>query len=58
LVNNLEIVRTAANHLQLDKTAASVNAGSDVITNGIFTQVGSVDASIAGISSYTWSKVS
>ena len=58
LVNNLEVVRTAANHLQLDKTAASVNAGSDVITNGIFTQIGSVDASVAGISSYTWSKVS
>jgi len=44
--------------VKIDKTAFSVDAGTDKTTNSIFTQDATVTASLSGISSYSWTKIS
>ncbi len=44
--------------VMIDKTGFSVDAGTDKTTNSIFTQDATVTASLSGISSYSWTKIS
>ncbi|MCK4808969.1 MAG: hypothetical protein KAS90_05075, partial [Candidatus Aenigmarchaeota archaeon] len=44
--------------VMINKNPPSVDAGTDKTTNSIFTQDATVTASISGISSYSWTKIS
>jgi len=58
-VDNIGNVQTIVDRkVMINKNPPSVDAGTDKVTNSIFTQDATVIASLSGISSYTWSKVS
>ncbi|MCK4927714.1 MAG: hypothetical protein KAS11_04545, partial [Candidatus Aenigmarchaeota archaeon] len=54
--NNVQAI--VSRKVMIDKSGFSVDAGTDMTTNSIFTQDATVTIPISGISTYSWSKVS